>query len=220
MIKSIVFDLDNTLYDARQYFSGAFKDIAKYLSAQYGLSQRKAWKVLMDTWVKRTSAYPYLFDDALASLGVRCDMKQLVRVFNNYSAEITPYHDTVPTLRALRRREVKLGILTEGNPSRQRRKIRLLGLRDLFKVVVVVGKGTSKSSPKPFLRTLRALRGRPNESLYVADNPLLDFRGAKTAGMGTVRLLRGEFKRVPKNEDIDLEIRRLGRILSIQRQPA
>jgi len=217
MIQSIVFDLDNTLYDARQYFSGAFKDVARYISLHQGLPRRKTWEVLMETWTRRTSAYPYLFDDALATLGVKCDRKELVSLFNKYSGGIAPYQDTVPTLRALRKRGVGLGILTEGNAIRQRRKVRVLGLRDFFDAVIVVERGGSKSSPRPFLKAIGALARRPNESLYVADNPLLDFRGAKAAGMRTVRFLRGEFSHMPKNEDIDLEIRSLKQLLTIQR---
>jgi len=34
-MKAILFDLDNTLYDGKQYNLGAFNKIAKYLSKKY-----------------------------------------------------------------------------------------------------------------------------------------------------------------------------------------
>jgi putative hydrolase of the HAD superfamily len=61
----------------------------------------------------------------------------------------------------------------------------------------------------PFLKAISDLGITPGDSVYVGDNPALDFAGAKTAGLRTVRLLRGEFCAKPKNDSIDHEIKNL-----------
>jgi putative hydrolase of the HAD superfamily len=218
-VKAVLFDLDNTLYDTQQYFIGAFESISKYVSSEYDLPEQKIYKTLGKLWQKKTSMYPYLFNDLLKLLQIKQDSPEvidaLVRLFNGYAGNIELYPDVLPTLQELRGRLYKLGIITDGTVERQKRKIELLKLEPLFDVIIYTKEIESKASPTPFLAALARLNVKAPDAYYIADNPLIDFKGAKEAGIKTIRILRGEFTRIPRNEYIDFEVGKLEELLEI-----
>lgn len=215
-MKAALFDLDNTLYDAQQYFLGAFSDVSKYISARHNIPEQAVYKTLVELWREKTSMYPYLFNELLNLFQLaQGSVEDIVRIFNEHNGIIELYPDVIPTLQGLRERHYKLGIITDGNVERQKRKIELLKLDHLFDVIIYAKEIESKPSPLPFLTALAKLNVEASEAFYVADNPLLDFNGAKEVGMKTVRVLRGEFTKVARNEYIDFEIEKLDKLLEI-----
>ena len=82
-MKAILFDLDNTLYDGKQYNLGAFNKIAKYLSKKYSLSRQEIYKKLVNLWKKKTSMYPHLFDDLLNSLDLKNELENIIKIVYN-----------------------------------------------------------------------------------------------------------------------------------------
>jgi putative hydrolase of the HAD superfamily len=215
-MKAALFDLDNTLYDAQQYFLGAFSDISKYISAKHNIPEQIIYKTLVKLWRKKTSMYRYLFNDLLNLFHLDWnDVGDIVKIFNEFTGRMEPYPDVIPTLRALRGEKYKLGIITDGNVERQKRKIESLKLELLLDVIIYAKEVESKPSPLSFLTALARLNVKDSDAFYVADNPLLDFKGAKGAGMKTIRVVRGEFAKVPRNEYIDFEIEKLDSFLEI-----
>jgi putative hydrolase of the HAD superfamily len=209
-MKAALFDLDNTLYDAQQYFLGAFTDVKN------DISERAVYKALVKLWKEKTSMYPYLFNDLLELLHLgQASLPTLVKTFNEYAGTIEPYPDAIPTLHALKETGVKLGIITDGNVERQKRKIELLGLTPLFNAIIYAEEVASKPSPIPFLAALERLHIKATDACYIADNPLIDFKGAKKAGIKTIRILRGEYTKIPWNEYIDFEVERLEELMEI-----
>jgi HAD superfamily hydrolase (TIGR01509 family) len=93
-----------------------------------------------------------------------------------------PYPDTAPTLRALRARRVKVGIVS--NVPRDLRPIfaahGLADLVDAFTHSFEVG--AEKPDPKIFQRACEALGTRPEQTLMVGDHPVAD-AGAVAAGL-------------------------------------
>jgi putative hydrolase of the HAD superfamily len=215
-MKAALFDLDNTLYDSQQYFLGAFADVSKYISTKHNIPERAVYEALVKLWKEKTSIYPYLFNDLLELLHQgQNDLPTVVKTFNEYAGTIEPYPDAIPTLHVLKETRVKLGIITDGNAERQKRKIKLLGLTPLFDVVIYAREVAPKPSPTPFLAALERLSVRAVDAFYIADNPLIDFKGAKEAGMKTIRVLQGEFTVIPRDEHIDFEITKLDQLLEI-----
>jgi putative hydrolase of the HAD superfamily len=214
-VKCVVFDLDNTLYDSSQYISGAFNVVADHVARKNSIQQRKVYSALVKVWKKKTSIYPSIFEDALKPFGLSCNIRNLVKLFNDYSGAIAPYPDAIPTLTELKANRIKLALVTDGNVPRQKRKIRLLAIGEFLDAVVFTDEMAAKPSPFPFIEVLKRVHKRSVNSIYVGDNPVLDFRGPKIIGMGTARLLRGEFCRFPRYDDIDVEIKGLGELLKL-----
>ena len=215
-MKAVIFDLDNTLYNVEQYYLGAFKKIAEYLSKKYNFPKKKIYGKLIGLWRKKTSMYPHLFDDLLNFFNLKNELKNVIKIFNNYKGKLQPYPDVIPTLKKLKEKNYKLGLITNGNVKRQKRKIKLLKLYNLFDAIIFTKElKHPKPSKIPFQEISIRLKTNPKECFYVGDNPFIDFEGAKKVGMKTIRILRGEFKNIPKNEYIDYEIERIRDLLNI-----
>ena len=211
-----LFDLDYTLYDAQKYLLGAFGDISKYIFAKHEIPEQKVYMTLVALWREKTSMYPCLFDDLLNLFHLDLDnLKNIVKLFNKHDGNIELYPDAIPTLRALKRRQYKLGIITDGNIQRQKRKIEMLKLRPFFDIIIYSKEMEAKPSSSPFLAAVERLKVEPPDSFYIGDNPVLDFKGAKKIGIKTIRILRGEFAELPKNDYIDFEITELHKLLEI-----
>lgn len=214
--KAVLFDVDNTLYNHKQYFTQAFRKISEYLSNKYKLDRNKIYYSLYRLWKKKTSMYPHLFNDALRDLNIdENEVENVVKIFNTCNAKLTSYKDIVPTLKILKKENLKLGVITDGDPERQKRKIESLGLKKFFDLLIYTSETKAKPSAKPYEKVIGVLKEKPENVIYVGDNPELDFKGAKNIGMVTVRVRRGEFRSMPKNKYIDFEIHNMKDVLKI-----
>jgi|LGOV01.1.fsa_nt_gb putative hydrolase of the HAD superfamily len=215
-MKAVIFDLDNTLYNVEQYNCSAFKVIAEYLSKKYDLSEQEIYKRLVNLWSEKTSMYSHLFDELLGLFNLGNELGNVIKIFNNYAGALKPYPDVIPTLKKLKKRGDKIGIITDGDVERQKRKLKLLGLEGFFDVIVFTkGLGNPKPSEIPFQEAINKLHINPQKSFYVGDNPLIDFEGAKKIEMGTLRVLKGEFRNIPQNKHIDYEIKEIKELLEV-----
>lgn len=207
-MKAILFDLDNTMYDVRQYFLPAFMEVAGYLSKKHAVSRGVAYKRLVAIWEEKTSSYPLLFNDAMVALGVKDPgaIASAVKIFNRHHCRLTPYSGLIAALKRLKKHGYKLGVITDGNPARQARKIASLGIKDFFDVVVYAKEIADKPSSKPFREAAKRLKVYPKDALYVGDDPKVDFKGAKKAGMKTARVLLGQFKGLKNDSYVDFQI--------------
>jgi putative hydrolase of the HAD superfamily len=216
-MKVIIFDLDYTLYDPKQYFFGAFREICKKFSKNKILRERM-FDFLVKRWREKTSMYPSLFDDFLNKFNLDVETREIVKIFNEYDGPLKPFPETIEVLERLKRKGVRLGVLTDGNPLRQERKIKLLGIKKFFDEIIFV-KNTkySKKNKNLFLNISKKFSSLPKECSYVGDNPLLDFSGASKAGMKTVRIKKGEFRKIVSGPDVYFEVKDLNSIVEIFR---
>jgi len=85
-----------------------------------------------------------------------------------------PYPDTAPTLRALRARGIKIGIISNV-PQDLRPIFAAHGLADLVDAFTHSFEvGVEKPDPAIFLRACEALGTKPEETLMVGDHPVAD----------------------------------------------
>ncbi len=216
MSGAVLFDLDDTLYDVGQYYRGAFGEISSYITREHGLSGEDVFQMLVRLWREKTSMYPYLFNDLIAGLKLEPEeLESLVRIFNGYSGKIEPYPEVVPTLKWLQGEKYKLGVITDGNMERQTRKLEMLGLGHYFDTIVYTQEIAPKPSPLPFTVALNRLGTRAEDAFYVANNPLIDFQGAREIGLHTVRILGGEFAKLSSNEDVEFEIEEMNKLIEL-----
>ena len=89
------------------------------------------------------------------------------------------------SIRALRARGIKIGILTNGPSELQRRKLRLIGIEDEVDAVAVSEEiGVSKPDPEAYARAVELLGLAPGEVAMVGDHVVNDVAGALAAGLG------------------------------------
>jgi putative hydrolase of the HAD superfamily len=210
MIKAVLFDLDDTLYDETEFAKGGFKAVSTYISQEYAINEKLFFEKLMV--ILQEEGRGKIFDIALESFGV--SKKSLIRVlvqkYRTHSPSLSPYPDALETLKSLKE-TCKLGLITDGNQRVQRSKIRALGIQNLFDTVITTtsyGKQQQKPSPFPYQKALSKLAVNSSQAVYVGDNPNKDFVGARKIGIYTIRVLRGHYKnvRLTKNLEADSEI--------------
>jgi len=219
MIRAIVFDLDNTLYDQKLFNLGAFGDVSDYVSKRFYVGRKKTYNALSREWLANPDS-PRLFDKILPSVGVHgADIGRIVGVFHGHTPKLKLYPGAKDVLSKLKSCYA-LGLLTDGTPSMQRRKIAALRLEKMFDKIVLTaesGRGRPKPDKASYKRVLRLLMVRPDEAVYIGDNPKVDFRSAKKIGMATIRIMKGRFKDAKARDgcDADYRIKNLGGIFSI-----
>jgi putative hydrolase of the HAD superfamily len=219
-IKAIMFDMDNTLYDGREYILGAFKDISKFLAERFPTLKDEFYSALVDEFNEKGSSYPCLFDNIMKKFGLYDTelVKQIVTIFHLASPELKLYDGARDVLLRLKQ-QYTLALITNGNAEMQKRKVRLLGISDLFNEEIYAQADSKAEKPSiiPYKESLRRLNAAPSEAVYVGDNPHTDFIGARQLGILTVRLLRGEFAgfKLPAEYEADYEINELSELFSV-----
>ncbi len=211
----IFFDLDNTLYDSEIYYDRAFKSISEFLQKEFKVEQESSFDFLYSNWKKTTSMYNQMFDDVINKFDLKISTFDLVKIFNEQEVyESDLFSDTIPVLQKLSNK-FKLGIITDGDVSRQKRKLRNCKLHDFANFVIYTKEIEPKPSPKPFQHALNQLSSSTVRPFYVADNPKIDFKGAKQLNFSTIRIIRGEFKNIDSDEYVDYSIEKLYEIEKI-----
>ena len=214
-MKIIFFDLDNTLYDAEKYYIRAFNTIAGYIFNNFQIEKRKTFEILHENWKRNTSMYNKIFDDLIKELDLGIEVEKLVSIFNKEKiAKEDLFSDTKAVLEKLSK-EYKIGLITDGNVLRQKRKIHDCLIEPLLDTIVYTKTLEAKPSPLPFKHALDQYSVDDIHAFYVADNPMIDFSGAKQAGFTTIRIVRGEFQDVNSDKYVDYSVFRLDEIYNI-----
>lgn len=95
--------------------------------------------------------------------------------------------EAIRTVLADLKRDYRLALVSNHTTDIQLRKLRALKLEEFFRVVVTSEEaGVEKPDPKPFEIALRELNVPAAEALMIGDNPRVDLRGARAAGVPCV----------------------------------
>lgn len=188
-LRGLVLDLDDTLIPTKRWLRDRLFAALESVVAPEGRAraESQAARVIEEGPRDR------LIDAAAAALGL--DERGRVRLLESYTAtspaSCACYPDVRPALDALRRRGLKLGLLTDNPPETQRRKLAASGLSACFDAVVFAREtGAEKPDARAFAAVAAAL-GLPPASLAMAgDNPYRDLRGAAEAGFARLFWVR------------------------------
>lgn len=184
--EAVCFDLDDTLYDYREYARTGLRAAADLLEARTGEAHHdELLGLYFDEDVTEGT-----FDRLVARHDLDPDLvPELVSAYHDATAPIEPYAETEGVLSRLTA-GYDLGLVTDGRGGRA--KLRRLDLAEYFDAVVVTPElGCSKREREAFDRALALLDGEPTATVYVGDDPRVDFRVPNRLGMHTVRLRRG-----------------------------
>ena len=213
MIKSVLFDLDDTLYNSTALSESARKAALKAMVNEgLNIELQEGYETLMRIVKKYGSNYSEHFNRFLEKKRGYVDYKLLasgiIAYHNTKFAYIRPFDDTIPTLIELVKRKKKLGIITNGVAIKQWEKILRLGLEHFFECVIISSEvNYEKPSLKIYEIALQKLNLSPEEALMV-DNKIEDLKGAKDMVMQTVLMAR------VKDAEYTPKIKKLSEILN------
>ena len=194
MITTVVFDLDDTLYDEIEYCESGFTAVAEFLAE---LPEAPPAERIFGALWKQFNAgnRTKTFNAALDKLDMSYDdkrIKEMVNVYRSHIPKITLPEDSRDILCELRAKYT-LALLTDGFLPAQKLKVQSLGIEKYFKCIVYteqLGREFWKPSPAGFEKIVEILKAEPENMVYIADNEKKDFIAPNKLGFLTVQLIR------------------------------
>ena len=212
MIKSVVFDLDNTLVDFMQMKRLAIDAaILAMRDAGFRRPPEEIRKKIDAIYKARGIEFQSVFDELIYNEFSKLDYKVLSAGVIAYrrarEAALVPYPHVYMTLIELMKMQIRLGVVSDAPAKEAWLRLTYLNLHHMFDAVVTYDDtGERKPSPAPFRRALKLLRTKPAESLMIGDWAERDVVGARKVGMKTVFARYGDtFGTLVSHADYDID---------------
>lgn len=176
-VRGVIFDLDDTLYSEKQYIRSGYSKIAEYLGDEKAAD--KMWKYFEEG---SPAIDCYLKDIGMEEKKVAC-----LSIYRNQMPNIKMYKGMKEVLCNLKKRGIKIGIITDGRPEGQRNKITALELDQIVDDIIITDELGGIQFRKPDDISFRIIQRRwrmPFENIiYIGDNPSKDFQACHQLGM-------------------------------------
>ncbi len=188
-LKAVVFDLDDNLYGEKEYIKSGYRAVAKVIPGVYNAAD-KLWTAFED----KKSA----IDEVLLAESIYTDeLKQkCLSIYRTHIPEIHLYEGVENLFETLRKKGLKLGIITDGRPEGQRAKIKSLNLEAYVDNIIITdelgGIEFRKPNEKAFYLMREQLGIDFSEMCYVGDNIKKDFIAPDKLGMKSIRILNND----------------------------
>ncbi len=214
MLKAVLFDLDNTLYDYDAAHKVAMKSVVREMQKHHSISGTDFMK-LFD--MSRKEIHRELSGTASAHNRILYFQRTVEKTHANLEPDIVlalydAYWNTllknirlrknaIDVLKFCRDNGIKTAIVSDLTTKIQLRKIKKLGISRYIDVLVTSEEaGSEKPHAIMFLLTLNKLGVAPHDSVMVGDNAVADIEGANFVGLTTVLLKKGVLARGPKED--------------------
>lgn len=186
---TILFDLDNTLYDYTAYWRARLGwSLAEVQAAYPALDTGQIAQHAIARRIYAADFDAYLAACGVADASMRAQAVARYRV--NWYDQLVLFAGVAELLERLATR-YRLGLITNGPAHSQRPKIACLGLAQWMQCCIVSGEvGVAKPDPQIFGFALQQLDVSPQQAVYVGDSLEFDLHGAYAAGIDFVWLNR------------------------------
>ena len=231
MIKALILDLDNTLWDTtgqlvRKAQIEALKEMAK---KGLPIKQSEAAKT-RDFLIRKYGQHSNITIKAVEHFGLYKKGRKLaerIRMAGHHKyhtiniGKITPFRDTIPTLKKLKKQNKKIILLSYGVPKQQNAKITKLGIRRYFDRIIfdaTIGRSNKTRYIRKIIQLLKKKNIGRKEILLAGDNIKSEIEGGKRLGLKTARMVHGRYSRLkPENkwQMADHRIRKISEILKL-----
>ena len=197
-VKAVIFDIEDTLYDASlQMRMARFNAIRAMIESGLPIDLENGYKKLEEIVSKYGPHYNKHFDKLLEHLGLRWNPRVIAAGVLAYretsQAYLKPFPDTMPTIIKLRDQGYKLGVVSDGIAVKEWQKLIQLGVHHLFHSVVISEEyGTEELTSELFEKCLEELNAKPSNSIYISSRLNKAILHANRAGLISVRLKRGD----------------------------
>lgn len=195
-LKAVIFDLDCTLTCRPSTLTMA----AKKIGETYGEHLHPESLPVLEAAIKRADHSGYrprreFFAEVFAAECWKSNptVEELLNWWTHQFGTCNVLHaEALPLLHDVRRRGLKLGMITNGPGVTQQAKIKQVAIASYFDHIVIGGEfGEEKPHPSIFRHSCKALGVAPAEAVYVGDHAHNDITGAEAAGLHAVWITTG-----------------------------
>lgn len=187
MIKAAIFDLDGTLLNRDE-------SVEMFINTQYDRLNKLVGHIPREKYVRRFTEldnHGYVWKDKVyQQLVDEFEITDITweELLQDYICEFknncVPFPNLIDMLEELKRRNFRLGIITNGQGQFQIDNIEALGIEQYFDIILISEwEGIKKPDPQIFKRALEQLNVSPNQSIFVGDHPVNDVKAAQNVGM-------------------------------------
>lgn len=199
MIKAVIFDLDDTLYDYKALERAAFECVGELVRERLGVSEEqyeeafmRARQITKEKLGETAASHSRMlyFQKTLEYLDIR-PLYLALEMYETYWGFFLDHMALYPGVRelleALHEKYIRVGVCTDLLAHIQHRKLRRLGMMDDVDCLVTSEEaGVEKPAPGIFNLCLEKLRLPAGEVCFVGDNLERDVKGAIAAGLQAV----------------------------------
>jgi len=200
-IKAIIFDLDDTLFEEKDFVLSGFNAVAIDIAKTANTEKEIVFNFLLREFYQKGRGK--IFNATLQhfSLNDRPDeITRLVQLYRNHTANINFYPKVKSLLKRLRK-QFRLAIVTDGATEIQTNKVRALGLQELVDYVVYCWEiEAPKPDPKGYEMVLDYFNLPAEQAMIIGDHSLNDISAGNKLGTWTTRVHTGRFSNLPHVE--------------------
>lgn len=190
----VYFDLDNTLLD----FSRSEKESLRYVLSKYGFGltdeqielyiqiNKKWWQNFSKGLYSKDYIVVARFKEFLEKIGALNISPE--KLSQEYLDKLSKTAYFIPGakefLEKMRLKKQRMAILTNGVRKVQQGRAKILNLEDYVEFIIT-SEQVEKPKPDPamFLMAAQLSGVKPCSSVYIGDDPVIDYQAAKNAGM-------------------------------------
>ncbi|MEK4158205.1 HAD-IA family hydrolase [Paenibacillus sp. FSL R10-2779] len=189
--KAVIFDLDDTLYQEEEYVKSGFLHVSRFISEKTSLDKNYVFEQFFLLFKEDKSDVFKRFLDIHSLRNSQLET-QMIHEYRFHLPMLTLARKNIELLEWLREKGMHIGIITDGRPEGQRSKIEALLLHKYCDYIIVTdelgGIEFRKPNETAFINMLRHFNIKPEESIYVGDNPAKDFVAGNKLGIHTIML--------------------------------
>jgi HAD superfamily hydrolase (TIGR01509 family) len=191
LIKAIIVDMDGTITNFNLDFLSTRRRVLKELDKMKlrtpDMTDQLSLYFILDKLKNQTD--PSTFRELRKRIYGMIEEMEL-----KAATEVTLYPGAVETLRKLRGRSIKIGLVTNNGRKGTELTLSRHRLKSLFDTVVTRDDCEDmKPAAEPVEKVLAALKAAPNEAVLIGDG-VMDIRSARAAGVRSVAVATGPFK--------------------------
>lgn len=190
-INTLVFDIDDTLYQEIDYVFSGFRAVDNWLKEKFDITD--FYKLA--TYLFNSGERENVFNNTLELLNVNYNESmifKMVSVYRTHKPNIELLEDARWVIDNLHE-NINKGIISDGYLVTQKQKVDALNLKEKFNTIILsdlYGRSNWKPSPFPYNQVAKELNCSHNECVYIGDNLKKDFVTAKKLGWLTVHVKR------------------------------
>lgn len=174
--KTIVLDLDDTLYSEYSYLESAYR----YISSKISNEPVSLFNIMIEKYHNQEDVFEFL------EKKYKVNKTELLHYYRFHIPEVKLY-DNVESFLKKFSALYNFSLVTDGRSETQRNKIKALGIEHFLSNIVISDEiGSEKPNPKNFQKAIVGLYSKKN--FYIGDNIHKDFVTPNKMGWTTICL--------------------------------